>query len=67
ELNPAEMLNNDVKANALGRLRARDLTQMLASLRAYLRSRQRQHRLIARYIHERHVTYAAGPLFTAEG
>lgn len=67
ELNPAEMLNNDVKANALGRLRARDLTQMLASLRAYLRSRQRQPRLIARYFHERHVTYAAGPLFTAEG
>jgi transposase len=67
ELNPAEMLNNDVKANALGRQRPRNLTHMLGSLRGYLRSRQRQPRLVARYFHERHVTYAAGPLFTATG
>jgi hypothetical protein len=40
---------------------------MLGSLRGYLRSRQRQPRLVARYFHERHVTYAAGPLFTATG
>ncbi len=67
ELNPAEMLNNDVKANALGRQRPRNLTHMLASLRGYLRSRQRQPVLVARYFHERHVTYAAGPLFTTTG
>jgi hypothetical protein len=40
---------------------------MLASLRGYLRSRQRQPVLVARYFHERHVTYAAGPLFTTMG
>jgi hypothetical protein len=61
------MLNNDVKANALGRQRPRNLTHMLASLRGYLRSRQRQPVLVARYFHERHVTYAAGPLFTTMG
>jgi transposase len=67
ELNPAEMLNNDIKANALGRRRPHNLTHMLASLRAYLRARQRQPHLVTRYFHERHVTYAAGPLFTTSG
>lgn len=59
ELNPAEMLNQDVKANALGRRRPRDLAQLVREVRAYLRSRQRQPGLVARYFHERHVTYAA--------
>jgi transposase len=61
ELNPAECLNNDVKANALGRRRPRDLTQLLTEIRAYLRSRQRTPHLVARYFNERHVTYAAAP------
>ena len=59
ELNPAEMLNQDVKANALGRRRPRDRTQLVREVRAYLRSRQRQPGLVARYFHERHVTCAA--------
>ena len=59
ELNPAEMLNQDVKNNALGRRRPRSLTDMVRDLRAYLRSRQRQPHVVARYFHERHVTYAA--------
>ena len=58
ELNPAEMLNQDVKANALGR--PRDLAQLVREIRAYLRSpRQRTPALVARYFHERHLTYAA--------
>jgi len=61
ELNPAECLNNDVKANALGRRRPRDLTQLLTEVRAYLRSRQRTPALVARYFNEHHVTYAAAP------
>jgi len=61
ELNPAEMLNQDVKANALGRRRPRDLAQLVREIRAYLRSRQRTPALVARYFHERHVTYAAAP------
>jgi transposase len=59
ELNPAECLNQDVKSNALGRRRPRDLAQLVREVRAYLRSRQRQPRIVARYFQERHVTYAA--------
>jgi transposase len=59
ELNPAEMLNQDVKANALGRRRPRDLAHLLSETRAYLRSRQHTPRLVARYFQEQHVTYAA--------
>jgi transposase len=61
ELNPAECLNQDVKANALGRRRPRTLTALVAEIRAYLRSRQRTPGPVARYFHERHVTYAAAP------
>lgn len=59
ELNPAECLNNDVKANALGRRRPRTLGQLVRETRSYLRSRQRQPWRVARYFQERHVTYAA--------
>lgn len=59
ELNPAEMLNGDVKANALGRRRPLDVTQLKADVRRYLRARQRRPWQVARYFHERHVTYAA--------
>lgn len=59
ELNPAECLDQDVKTNALGRRRPRNLTQLTASVRSFLRSRQRQPQRVVRYFHERHVTYAA--------
>ncbi len=36
DLNPDEFLNNDVKANALGRRRPRDDQELLAAVRAYL-------------------------------
>lgn len=65
ELNPTECLNQDVKANALGRRRPRDLAQLAGEVRAYLRSRQRQPWRVANYFQERPVTYAAArPLFT---
>ena len=59
ELNPAEMLNGDVKANALGRKRPIDVTQLKASVRRYLTARQRRPWQVAKYFHERHVRYAA--------
>jgi len=59
ELNPAEMLNSDVKANALGRRRPLNLTELKADVRRYLTARQRRPWQVARYFHERHVTYAA--------
>jgi transposase len=61
ELNPAEMLNQDVKTNALGRRRPLTLTELKTDVRGFLRSCQRQPARVARYFHERHVTYAAAP------
>ncbi len=61
ELNPAEMLNQDVKTNALGRRRPRDVVALKADARRFLRSCQRQPARVARYFHERHVRYAAAP------
>lgn len=59
ELNPAECLNQDVKANALGRRRPRDLKHLITELRSYLHSRQRRRHIVARYFNEHHVKYAA--------
>jgi transposase len=61
ELNPAEMLNQDVKTNALGRRRPLNVTELKTDVRGFLRSCQRQPARVARYFNERHVTYAAPP------
>jgi len=59
ELNPDELLNQDVKSNALGRQRPRDREEMIAMARSYLRSTQRQPEIVSNYFHEEHVRYAA--------
>lgn len=59
ELNPAEMLNQDVKTNALGKRRPLNITELKADIRSFLRSTQRRPAKVARYFCERHVTYAA--------
>lgn len=59
ELNPDELLNQDVKTNAVGRWRPRDQTEMMAHVRSYLRSTQRQPAVIRSYFQEAHVAYAA--------
>ena len=59
ELNPDEYLNQDVKANALGRRRPANLTEMMGGVRAYLRSAQRRPRAVRSYFREPHVQYAA--------
>jgi transposase len=59
ELNPDEMLNNDVKSNAVGRKRAKNQQELVANTRSYLRSRQHQPRIVRRYFQEEHVRYAA--------
>lgn len=58
ELNPDELLNQDVKSHA-GRQRPTDQTHMMKSLRAHLRSTQKQPAKVRRFFHEKHVTYAA--------
>jgi transposase len=59
ELNPDEMLNQDVKGNAVGRRRPGNQKEMLAVVRGYLRGRQRRPHLVRRYFEEEHVRYAA--------
>jgi transposase len=59
ELNPDEMLNNDVKSNAVGRKRAKNQEELVANTRSYLRSRQHQPKIVRRYFQEEHVRYAA--------
>lgn len=59
ELNPDEMLNQDVKSNAVGRKRAHDQKELLSNVRSFLWSRQRQPRIVKKYFQEKHVRYAA--------
>jgi transposase len=58
ELNPDELLNHDVKGNAVGRKRARTKREMMENVRGHLRRRQRQPDVVRRFFHEKHVAYA---------
>ena len=59
ELNPDELLNQDVKSNALGRVRPVTVHEMMSNVRSYLRITQARPRLVKNYFRERHVQYAA--------
>jgi transposase len=59
ELNPDEMLTQDVKSNALGRRRPHRLPELMQTTHAYLRGRQRRPALVRRYFHASSVRYAA--------
>jgi transposase len=59
ELNPDELLNHDVKANAVGRKRPKTKVEMIQNVRRHLRRRQRQPEVIKRFFQEKHVVYAA--------
>ena len=58
ELNPTELLNQDVKTNALGRKRPHTQNELIDDTRSYLRSTQRRPRLVVRYFDGKHVSYA---------
>jgi len=59
ELNPDELLNQDIKSNALGRKRARNQKDLMSKTRSFLRSRQRKPASVKKYFHGVHVRYAA--------
>src|SRR5216683_6842881 len=59
ELNPDELLNQDVKTNALGRVRPVNVQEMMGNVRSYLRITQARPKLVKNYFRERHVQYAA--------
>lgn len=59
ELNPDELLNQDVKTNALGKARPTNRTEMMSSVRRHLYRRQKQPHVIRNLFQEKHVRYAA--------
>ena len=59
ELNPDELLNQDVKSNAVGRRRPADRQELIDNVRSYLWGTQRKPDLVRRYFQEAHVRYAA--------
>jgi hypothetical protein len=59
ELNPDELLNQDVKTNAVGRKRPRDKEELIKNVRHYLWSTQRQPGKVQNYFHHPNVSYAA--------
>ena len=59
KLNPDELLNQDVKSNAVGRQRPQDQQTMISTVRSYLRSTQKQPQIVRNYFHQKDVHYAA--------
>lgn len=59
ELNPDELLNQDVKTNAVGRKRPRHEAELMRNVRRYLWSTQRRPGKVRRYFHHPSVRYAA--------
>jgi transposase len=59
ELNPVELLNHDVKANAAGRRRPRSADELRAELHGYLRWRQRHPEVLVRFFDHPTTRYAA--------
>jgi hypothetical protein len=58
ELNLDELLNQDVKTNALDRIRPRNVLEMMDNVRSYLRITQAKPKLVKNYFCERHVQYS---------
>ena len=59
ELNPDELLNQDVKTNGLGKSRPTNRTELMAIVRSHLYRRQKQPQVITNLFREKHVRYAA--------
>jgi transposase len=58
DLNPDEFLNHDVKQNAVGRRRAVNREDLMADVRGYLRSTQKQPAIVRKYFDAPSVQYA---------
>ncbi|MDF0673774.1 MAG: transposase [Nitrospira sp.] len=55
ELNPDELLNQDVKTNGLGTHRPANRTELIKTVRSYLHRRQKQPQVIKNLFQEKHV------------
>jgi len=59
DLNPDEILNHDLKSNAVGRKRARNASELLENATKHLENRAATPHVVARFFQEEHVRYAA--------
>jgi len=59
ELNPDELLNQDVKTNAAGKRRPTNRSEMMGHVRRHLYRRQKPPQVIRNLFREEHVRYAA--------
>jgi transposase len=59
EINPDELLNQDVKSNTIRKNRPSQQDELVKNLRSYLRKRQMQPQIVANYFQGKHVRYAA--------
>ena len=59
QLNPDELLNQDVKSNTIRKNRPNQQDELVKNVRSYLRKRQMQSHIVAKYFQGKHVQYAA--------
>jgi transposase len=59
EINPDELLNQDVKSNTIRKNRPGQQAELVKNVRSYLRKRQLQPHIVANYFQGKHVKYAA--------
>jgi transposase len=59
ELNPDELLNQDVKGNTIRKNRPSQQDELIKKVRSYLRKRQMQFHIATKYFHGKHVRYGA--------
>lgn len=59
ELNPDELLNNDIKSNAFREKRHSSKDEMMSLVRRHLASRQKQPHIVSNFFMEKNVLYAA--------
>ena len=59
ELNPDELLNQDLKSNVFSSGRPRTRDELIALTRSYLRATQQRPDIVRAYFQEAHVNYAA--------
>jgi transposase len=59
QLNPVELLNHDVKANAVGRKRARSLAELKENVTEYMNGREKQPHIVKRFFAHPDTVYAA--------
>jgi len=59
ELNPDELLNQDLKSNVFSMGRPHNQTELMQQARCYLRATQNRPEIVQAYFEEPHVNYAA--------